>query len=503
VILPRFHCPLRLSFKSTLSMSMALLVVGLAAGCGGSGGSPKLNGNTAVTLSVSSQGNDKLYQVNLGLTEITLTNQAGKTVSLLNSPANPTPTYSPEFIHLNGSAEPLVTVSIPQDTYTSASVTFARGGLVCIGADPSTGGLEIAHWNYDSSLSQATVSIPTPITVTGTSMGLSLQMQVSQSSSISSCSGNGTNFDSSTAPSFILTPTQLASAPTNYTNGKDTGIFAEVDSLATGSTGFTVELSHIPSGSNNWDNPTSYTLPVTVGPDTVYQGITGISSLAKGAFLDMDLEYQADGTVLATRVAVPDPTATNAEIGQLGYVTKDSSELQIFPRQALGNDALADNQDFGPGKAAFIISGQFTNVKNLPFTASFNASTLVAGQQVYITSGPLRTTGAQPVAAATSITLEPQTINGTVSSVSSSGSFKVYTVTLASYDLIPLMATLADQATVVNQPSTLQVYVDANMQTLNTTSLAAGSTLRFNGLIFNDAGTLRMDCARIMDGVAE
>ena len=36
---------------------------------------------------------------------------------------------------------------------------------------------------------------------------------------------------------------------------------------------------------------------------------------------------------------------------------------------------------------------------------------------------------------------------------------------------------------------------------LNTQPLAAGSTLRFYGLVFNDNGTLRMDCAQINDGV--
>jgi hypothetical protein len=37
---------------------------------------------------------------------------------------------------------------------------------------------------------------------------------------------------------------------------------------------------------------------------------------------------------------------------------------------------------------------------------------------------------------------------------------------------------------------------------LNTQALAAGSTLRFNGLVFNDNGALRMDCAQVNDGVA-
>jgi hypothetical protein len=30
-----------------------------------------------------------------------------------------------------------------------------------------------------------------------------------------------------------------------------------------------------------------------------------------------------------------------------------------------------------------------------------------------------------------------------------------------------------------------------------------GGVLRFNGAVFNDQGTLRMDCLQITDGVAE
>jgi len=32
--------------------------------------------------------------------------------------------------------------------------------------------------------------------------------------------------------------------------------------------------------------------------------------------------------------------------------------------------------------------------------------------------------------------------------------------------------------------------------------LAPGATFRFYGLVFNDNGTLRMDCAQVNDGVA-
>ena len=82
-----------------------------------------------------------------------------------------------------------------------------------------------------------------------------------------------------------------------------------------------------------------------------------------------------------------------------------------------------------------------------------------------------------------------------------SGSFIDYTVSLASYDLFPTLAVQQGQTTLLNNPGQVEVYVGSNTQTLNTQTLAPGSTLRFYGLVFNDNGTLRMDCAQVNDGV--
>jgi len=37
---------------------------------------------------------------------------------------------------------------------------------------------------------------------------------------------------------------------------------------------------------------------------------------------------------------------------------------------------------------------------------------------------------------------------------------------------------------------------------LTSTAPAVGGVLRFNGLVFNDNGTLRMACTEVLDGVA-
>jgi hypothetical protein len=87
--------------------------------------------------------------------------------------------------------------------------------------------------------------------------------------------------------------------------------------------------------------------------------------------------------------------------------------------------------------------------------------------------------------------------------VSSSGSFTTYTVSVAAYDLFPDFAVQPGQATLLTNPGSILVYVDSNTQQLNSDPLAVGSVLRFNGLVFNDNGILRMDCAQINDGVPE
>jgi hypothetical protein len=79
----------------------------------------------------------------------------------------------------------------------------------------------------------------------------------------------------------------------------------------------------------------------------------------------------------------------------------------------------------------------------------------------------------------------------------------VYSVSLAAYDMFPILAVQTGQTTALQNPSSVEVYVDSNTQMLNSNAIAPGNALRFNGLIFNDSGTARMVCRQVNDGVAE
>jgi hypothetical protein len=220
-------------------------------------------------------------------------------------------------------------------------------------------------------------------------------------------------------------------------------------------------------------------------------------------FVDLDGAIQADGSVHATRVAVADPAAVDVRRGPILSVFNQAIPIvNIRPIEGQGKDGLVDEESYDFGSTTFHISGQLSNVQQLPFAATFNAANVVPGQNVYLSSPAFVTCcGQLYFAPATTITLMPQTIDGTVFGSSVSGNFTIYAVQLSKYDLFASLAAQPAQATLLTQPNQVQVYVDSSTRMLNSVPVAVGSTLRFYGLVFNNQGVLRMDCAQISDGV--
>jgi hypothetical protein len=479
-----------------LVLSLAAL---FAAGCGGSGGSGSggtgstPSGNTAVTVLATSTANDQLVQISFGFTSLTLTSKSGKTVSLLTTPA------SEEFIHVNGTAEPLFTISIPQDIYTAATATMGEAQFSCATLT-SSGELDNSTYAYGATpSSQVTVNLPAPITVTGDTMGLVLNLLVSKSATFASCDPNNGSGTFSITPTFDLTPIAFSSQPTNIENGKLTALDGIVASVDTAEGSFTV--------TTQGDGPGWH---VSTSSSTVYQGISGVSALTAGMPMDMDVIVQPDSSLLATRVEVDNSDATDLSVWKGPVEFVDSSEPYLFAG-ALEEQGFLFNSAYvlggGPfsfGNAVFQVSGQLTNTQSLPFSAVFTATNVVAGQNVSVTTNSPNFGGANPTySPATSVTLQPQTINGTVSEVSSEEGFTTYTVSLASYDLFPDLADQQGQTTLLTGPHSVLVYADSSTQMLNSSAIGVGGLFRFYGLVFNDNGTLRMDCAQVNDGVAE
>jgi hypothetical protein len=480
--------------SSLLSVLAVVLTGFIATGCGSSSAKvpPPLSGNTSVTVLLSSTGNDQLSDFTLDFATITLSNKAGKTVSL------PVPQVSPDFMHLNGTVEPLLTVSVPQDVYTSAAVTIGNSWFNCVTIGPN-GNLTLSYFIYQGVQTPVTVSLPAPITITGSSMGLTLDLQVSQSASFpSTCYTQGIEPFSIT-PTFNLTPTVVSAHPTNVENGKELSLAGQISSVNTSNNTLPLTLAN------------GETLTVAANNNTVYQGINDFSLLTGGMIVDFDAAIQSDGSHLATRMAAYDPATQNVMTGPLLFVDEYAPCFESLGRQEMGTDYSPYKQNSGywafPSSTVFQISGGLTNLQALPFVASFTGANMVPGQNIAVFSQALAPPGGDPLCGygwtdATTVTLLPQTINGTVTGVSSDGGFTTYTVALESYNLFPALAVQQAQATLLLDPSTVVVYTDSNTQLLNSQPLKAGSVLRFTGLVFNDNGTLRMDSSQIKDGVA-
>jgi hypothetical protein len=348
----------------------------------------------------------------------------------------------------------------------------------------------------------ASIQMEQPITVTGSVMGLILDLQVSQTAQFNGgCSSSLTNAVTIT-PTFTLTPISIAAQPTNSANGKALGIQGLVSSVNTDGTGFTAgALYSMNEGTNG------PTWQVSLNSSTVFQGVGSAAALTAGMPVDMDLVVEPDGSLLATRVAVYDSDTTSLSLafGPPAAIYSAGSYQAVYPvmnmlqveQQGQLSSLIGLSGDLNA--ATFQISAQLANLQNLPFVATFNSANVVDGQNVlFSTHAP--TEVFQPL---TTITLLPQTINGTVSAISSEGNFTTYTVTLAPYDLFPNLAVQPGQTTLLTNPNTVVVYADNNTQTLNSTTVSVGGLFRFYGLVFNDNGTLRMDCAQVNDGVAE
>jgi len=487
--------PLR-SRASTFSLAFAaILVLAIATGCGSSGNSSTspFIANTKVSVLLSSAANAQVTEYDLIFKSITLTGKDGVTATLLsnNQPA--------EFLHLNGAIEPLAIASIPQGTYSSASITLAGAQFICVEQVPSQNSLAISEFNNGDN-APVTVNLPAPIPITGDSMTLVLDMQVAQSATVPSCYTTPPFEGFSITPTFNLTPLTVASTPTNAANGLVSGMKTSIAATGIAGTAPTLTITAGPYGNRSVYASTS--------SSTVFQGVANSNGLAVGMFANVDGAIQPDGSLIATRIEVENPTAINIFTGPLLQVIPQVDVLMQYGRQEQGPLTSFDNEtglywnspSFNYAPASFRISGQLTNLATLPFVASFTAQNMVPGQMVDVTSGDF-TLGGTNYTPAQTVTLIPQAVDGQIESISTVGNFTVYTVSLADYDLFPNLAVQSGQTTLLTNPSQMDIYVDTNTQMTNTQSLSAGNTLLFYGLVFNNGGALSMDCAQISDGV--
>src|SRR5581483_988045 len=487
----------RSSDVGKLVLSGLLMGLALLSGCGGNSSMsphPPVSGeNTHVVVLLTSTSNDKVMQFDMAMTSVSLNDSSGKSVSLFSKNfVQNGATGLTQFIPLNGAAQPLATVSVPQGTYTSATVNVAQCQFAV--ADVVSGGLVGSTFEQGlcgQGTGNTTVNLASPITISGQGMALALNLQIPQSYTLTSTVTGPSLFTIS--PVFTLTPVSIAANPTDLNNGKITGLEAQIASVNPAGNSFTAQTAD------------GTMLNLSSSATTQFQGVSGLAALTAGTLVNLDSAIQMDGTLQATRLEVANPAAVVYDLmlplsPASPPGTTISQPLECFPAPTF---PLCISAFFISGSSVFRVSGQAINLANLPFTPIFDGSNLILGQNVAV--GSNTSTLGQGGEVAADITLVPQTLNGTVTAVATAGNFDVYTVALAPYHIIPVMqqlAVVAPFATIAN-PTTVTVYADSSTQQLQSGTIGPGSLLRFRGLLFNAGGALRLDCTEILDGVTE
>jgi len=244
----------------SISFFIAVSTIALiTTGCGGMPGPPPpaFTGNTNVTVLLSSTANDQLSQFDLSFSSLSLTNKAGKVITLFQTAQNQT-TQNLEFVHLNGGLEPLLTVSVPEGVYIAATASIGSASFTCATLDPSTGGLDISTFAYGQTpLNQVTVNVPSPITIRGSNMGLSLNMLVSESASNpSTCVPVG-------IAQFSINPTfNLAQVAFSPHNVKESALHGEISAVTPAGSSLTLLLEGGQMSSPSSTNANGQTLSV-------------------------------------------------------------------------------------------------------------------------------------------------------------------------------------------------------------------------------------------------
>ena len=449
---------------SAMGTAMAVLLTGCSSG---TTAIPPSSGSltSAATLTqafITDAPSSQVIALGLTINSIRLFDAAGNGTDVLTTPT------TIEACHLDAVQEPLrANLNIPQGTYTSAVITVSNPTVTYV--DPATG--TVVNATATLTASTDTVTFAAPITVTATSSPIVFDLLVGQSVTLSGTTATVT-------PTFNVTQTVVSSSPSNWGNGRYEGLYGSV--VSTSSTSVTLLTA----------NGTQ--VVVSTDSSTVLQGFTALSQLTSGEVIDVDYAQQTNGTLLALRIHLHNGAAANEVIGLVTATT--GSPITSFTetaRQWLGSATASTTAGTTytvtvNSSTTFAIASQFGTLPSLPFTPTFTNATLFAGQNVAVQASSI----SGSTAVAQTVTLLPQTVDGTVSAITTSGSLQVYTVTL----------TTGSSLATLTGASSVQVYTTGLTQHLNAATIAVGSTVRLNGLLFKNAGTLSMIAGGSFDG---
>ncbi|HTM39617.1 MAG TPA: DUF5666 domain-containing protein [Terriglobales bacterium] len=455
-------------------LTLAALAMLLAAsiGCGG--------GGSSTMPPAVSPANASLMQVNIGdapadrvvsfeatVGPTTLNSSSGSSVTVLSG------TRRIEVSHLAETAEPLVLVNVPQDTYTSAKIVVSNPEVTFLN---STGTMT----TLEPVLSQTiTVTFGSPLMVSGSATVLHLDLNLANSLSFDA-QGNvtGVSFGPS---SFALSLSAIA--PENQ-QSPENGEMEDVTGVVSLVSGASFTLNVGQGGTP---------LVFTTDANTRFDEGASLATLMN-MIVKVEGTTKADGTLYAKEVeGMEDGHGADVD----GLVTSvqgnPTSQLSVMAQDGSGSGV--DNSHIGVTLTADVSQAQFrvdtsnvdtSGLGSLPSsTFPFDGATVHAGQRVQLaSSGALSGT----TITAASVSLRQQTLVGTVSALSGPAAPATFTLALPSDSAFSKLSGAA-AINVFWQPGT-------DVHDLNS-GLHNGDSVRVRGLVFFSSTGVNLIASRI------
>ena len=455
---------------------LLLSLVLMLAGCGGGnrllppGPTPPQPGSTTVDVSLGDAPADWIMSFGMTVNSMTLTGSSGQSVELLSAPT------TMEMMQLMATLRPLAITSVPQGTYTEATITMSEMSLGYM--DPST------HTYMKKTVAgpvSGTISFSPALTVGGQTSVLAFDMDMAKSVSIDG-SGRVT-----VTPQFSAVLNPVSPTTPDPWAGWMPHMVGSVASIS--GSQFTMNVMM------GLQNPS-----FAADSNTHFVGLGGMGMMGTGNIVDVAAALQPDGTLLAQRIT----SLQGSSGGMMG-----SGILQAISGNPPTQLTMAANDGIGGGMMMSNISGMLAvnlsgstpcsmdgegvDLSNLPFTPVFDCQHMGLGQNIQVMSGSammgggMMGGGSSGTINASQIMLEQQALRGTVSNYVPNGPQAAFTLNLAPDSAL---ATLSGKVSVT-------VYQQAATRMHELSAISNGQEVEARGLMFNDSGAYKLVAAQL------
>lgn len=443
--------------------------------CGGgmssSTSTPQQNAAT-IQVNIGDAPSDRLVSFGMTISSMTFTNSAGASVPVMSSSA------TTEMVHLMGILQPLSLMQVPQGTYTKATITMSNMAVAYM--NPANG--QMVQQTIAGPMTSV-VNFSPSLTLGSSPMVANFDLDMANSVAIDNM-GN-----------VSFTPAFTASMQSGGVVGNSpySGGMQHMMGSVGSSSGSSFSFSMMESSS-----------PMNIGTNsnTQFVGMSGMGMMSNNQIVTVDAMMQPDGSMMATDIEDVMSSGGAMAMGLVTSLTGNPiTQLTVVANDVAGNGMMSSNLggvmtvtiDSG---TSFSIDSDDVDMTSLPFTPTFDGTSIFAGQFVDADSSSGMMSGGgmgggmmgAGTLTATDLRLEQQGLSGTVSAYSANGSQATFTLSLPSGSAF-MTLTGASTITVFQQPAT---------QLNGLTSVSNGNTVHVRGLLFLDAGTYKLVASRIM-----